>query len=64
MTYFVAFLAIDQKRIDDRRDGTLCWIKYGDRWQPNKFSQRSFLEEGFVALGNILCKAPVKVKKA
>lgn len=60
-TFFVAWLSIDQARIDARRDGTFCWKSYGPDWEPNPCSQRSFLQEGFGFLGKIMQKMFVKV---
>eukprot|EP00095_Tigriopus_kingsejongensis_P003657 maker-scaffold11_size778918-snap-gene-1.12 protein:Tk03657 transcript:maker-scaffold11_size778918-snap-gene-1.12-mRNA-1 annotation:"hypothetical protein DAPPUDRAFT_306990" len=61
VTFFVAWLAIDQKRIDDKRDGACCWVVHGDQWKPNKLSQRSLMEEAFDALGRFLAYPIVKI---
>ena len=63
-TFFVAWLAIDQKRIDERRDGTFCWKSYGKTWEPNKFSQMNILQRNFKALGNLLTKKSAKISVA
>lgn len=60
-TFFVACLTLDQKRIDNKRDGTCCWKVYGDSWKPNRFSQRSFMEEAFDMIGTFLTYPIVKV---
>ena len=33
-TLFVACLALDQRRIRGRRDGTCCWVVHGEDWRP------------------------------
>ncbi|KAK7077773.1 Patched domain-containing protein 3 [Halocaridina rubra] len=60
-TFFVAWLSIDQRRLEDKRHGLFwCWkIK---NWSPNECSQREFCQSffgGFYA--NTLLKLPVKI---
>ena len=59
-TFFVACLSIDQKRIEQHRNGFLPCIKHKD-WTPNKFSQRDIIRSFFKGLGNLLSKVWVKV---
>lgn len=61
-TYFVAWLAIDQARIDAHRDGMFCCKSYGPDWEPSACSQRSFLQDGFRVVGKALQNKVVKVK--
>ena len=53
ITYFVACLTLDTKRIDDKRDGMFCWIKHKN-FKPNSFSQRNWMQEYFEKFGNFL----------
>lgn len=39
-SWVVAWLVIDERRIESKRDGCLPCIKYSPDWKPNKFSQR------------------------
>ena len=51
LTFFTACMVIDQKRIDERRDGCLCCYKHGDSWSPNNatnIEQPNFLFTKFV----------------
>lgn len=43
ITFFLAFFSLDQRRIEDRRDGLICCWKRGDDWTPNKCSEVSCL---------------------
>ena len=53
ITYFVACLTLDTKRIDEKRDGMFCWIKHKN-FKPNSFSQRNWMQEYFEKFGNFL----------
>ncbi len=40
-SWFVAWLALDQRRIETRRDGCFpCCIEHGEDWKPWAFSQK------------------------
>ena len=41
-SFFLAWLVIDQRRIDSKRDGLCCCLKKDTYWVPNKCSQTSF----------------------
>ena len=61
ITFFVACLALDTKRIDEKRDGLLWCKKYSADWKPNGCSQRNYLQNMFGSLGSALQSRPVKV---
>lgn len=39
-TLFVALMALDQRRIDSRRDGACCWRSHGQGWKPSKLETK------------------------
>ena len=39
ITFFLALFSLDQRRMDDKRDGVICCWKRGDEWTPNKCSE-------------------------
>ena len=53
-TFFLAWLTIDQRRVDDRRDGCLCWRQKSADWSPTTCSRWDLLGWVFNQLGNIL----------
>ncbi|XP_037793998.1 NPC intracellular cholesterol transporter 1 homolog 1b-like [Penaeus monodon] len=60
-TYFVAWLSLDQRRLEDSRHGFLwCWkIK---NWTPNECSQRDLCQTFFTEVyAKYLFKLPVKI---
>jgi len=58
-TWFVAWLSIDQRRIEEQRNGTLPCIKHKN-FKPNKFSQKNILQTVFKSLANLIVLKPVK----
>jgi len=60
-SFFLAWLVIDQHRIDDRRDAILCCWKKTSSWSPNKCSQKSFLDLGFTKYAEVVDKVFFKV---
>jgi hypothetical protein len=45
VTFFVAILAIDQKRLEQKRNAFIFWKKYKETdYMPNKWSQSSYLQ--------------------
>ena len=58
-TFFLAFLSLDQRRINDQRNGCFPCIKHTN-WTPNQFSQREFCRSFFRGLGNLITKPFVK----
>lgn len=46
-TWFVAWFAIDQKRLESRRNGMLCCIQYPTDFVPNKLSQKTYFQTFF-----------------
>ena len=61
-SFFLAWLVIDQYRIENRRDGIICCWQKGEFWRPNNCSQRSFVTTGFTIYAKMLVKIPVIVK--
>lgn len=58
-TFFVAWMSIDQRRVEDKRDGCFpCWKH--TNWTPNAWSQKSCLSSTFKGVGHLLTKWPVK----
>ena len=47
ITFFLAWLVIDQRRIDDKRDGIFCCVKKDVDWTPNVCSQKSVMDMVF-----------------
>ena len=41
-SFFLGWLILDQKRIDDKRDAIFCCKKKTDEWTPNESSQTKF----------------------
>ena len=60
-SFFLAWLVIDQRRIDARRDGILCCTKKEEDWVPNECSQNSFMDMIFRMYANAIVTNPVKV---
>ena len=47
ISFFLAWLVIDQRRIDARRDGVFCCMKKDANWTPNICSQKSIMDTIF-----------------
>ena len=58
-TWFVAWFSIDQRRIEDQRNGSLICIKHKN-FKPNKFSQKNILQTVFKSIANVIVLKPVK----
>ncbi|XP_069951253.1 patched domain-containing protein 3-like [Cherax quadricarinatus] len=60
-TFFVAFLSIDQRRLEDTRHGLLwCWKL--NNWTPNRCSQIDLCQTFFTHVyANLLFLLPVKI---
>eukprot|EP00092_Neocalanus_flemingeri_P008175 GFUD01008815.1.p1 GENE.GFUD01008815.1~~GFUD01008815.1.p1 ORF type:complete len:989 (+),score=163.46 GFUD01008815.1:223-3189(+) len=58
-TWFVAWFSIDQRRIEEQRNGSIMCIKHKD-FKPNKFSQKNILQTIFKAIANVIVLKPVK----
>ena len=61
LTFFTACMVIDQRRIDERRDGCLCCYRHGDSWSPNKFTKTNWLEKFLTKLAKFSTHRAVKV---
>jgi hypothetical protein len=58
--FFVSCLAIDEKRLQNRRDGCTCIVHRN--WKPNECSQRNIQKMVFKKyVGPTMMKTPVKV---
>ena len=60
-SFFLAWLVIDQRRIDARRDGCICCWKKGESWTPNKCSQKSIMDLLFKKYADMLIRTPIKI---
>ena len=60
-SFFLAWLVIDQRRIDARRDGCICCWKKSDSWNPNECSQKSLMDSVFKKCADFLVMFPVKI---
>jgi Niemann-Pick C1 protein len=62
VTFFVSCVAVDEYRIQSKRDGCIC-IQHNN-WKPNSCSQRDFQKLFFgKVFSPILLKPPVKVNR-
>ena len=60
-TFFVAWLSLDQRRVESNRNGVIPCYVHRD-WKPNAFSQVEPLQKFFSkVLAKYLFKTPVKV---
>lgn len=62
ISFFVAWLTLDTKRIDSNRDGLIFCYSYGETWKPNAFSQKNILQDAFWAFGRQLKKTYIQVR--
>ena len=53
ITWFLAWMTIDQKRMEDKRNAFAPCVKY-EEWQPNEASQKGYMKKGLNYLGRIL----------
>jgi len=61
-TYFVACLALDERRIDAKRNACLLFYKHGDDYKPGKYYNYSLQHEFMRRFwGPFLTMKPVKV---
>ena len=60
-SFFLAWLVIDQRRIDDRRDAIFCCWKKDENWTANKCSQKSYMDICFRLYSNIIELIPFKI---
>ena len=61
LTFFTACMVIDQRRIDERRDGCLCCYRHGDSWTPNKFTKTNWLDIFLTKLAKFSTHRAIKV---
>ena len=59
-TWFVSWFSLDQKRIEEKRNGSVPCIKHKN-FKPNNFSQRNILQSVFKSISNVIIKKPMKV---
>ena len=60
-SFFLAWLVIDQRRIDAKRDAVICCWKHGEDWEPNSCSQKSYMDLVFKNYAGTLHILPLKV---
>ena len=60
-SFFLAWLVIDQRRIDARRDGLFCCWKKGEDWTPNECSQKSYMDLIFTKYAGVIHQVPLKI---
>merc|ERR1719167_847967 len=54
LTFFTACMVLDQRRIDERRDGCLVCVTHGMDWTPNKLSSMNLLNAFFAKLAAVM----------
>ena len=59
-TWFVAWFSIDQRRIEQKRNGTLPCFKHKN-FKPNEFSQKNILQSIFKAIAKVIVTPTMKV---
>ncbi len=59
-TFFLAMFALDQRRLEARRDGILCCLRKEEDWKPSRCSQRDFSSVAFAAYARALLHPAVK----
>lgn len=63
ITFFVACFVLDQKRIENKRNGIFPWIVH-ENYVPNECSQRRISNKVFEFIySNIILTTPGKVHK-
>ena len=60
-SFFLAWLILDQKRIEEKRDAIICCLKKNDGWIPNECSKKSFQEFIFHKYSTYLDKRSFKI---
>lgn len=61
LTFFTACMVLDQKRIDERRDGCFCCWRHGESWTPNKWTKKNYLDIFLKKLAEISTHRACKV---
>lgn len=60
ITFFLGWFVLDQRRLEDVRDGFICcWKK--SNWRPNQCSQTSLMTLGFRKYADILIQSWAKI---
>ena len=60
-SFFLAWLVLDQERMEASRDAIFCCFKKNDSWEPNECSKKSLFENTFRSYSNVLDKIPFKM---
>ncbi|TRY77454.1 hypothetical protein TCAL_08010 [Tigriopus californicus] len=60
ITFFLGWFVLDQRRLEDVRDGFICCWKKSD-WSPNKCSQTSLMTIGFKKFADTLIRLWAKI---
>jgi len=61
ITFFLAWFSLDQRRVEDTRDGCICCWKKKDDWEPPACSKKSLFTSVFQKIAFILLKLPAKI---
>lgn len=56
LTFFTACIALDQRRVDEKRNGCCIWIKHGDDWKPNELTQKNLVNCFFEKLATVMAQ--------
>jgi hypothetical protein len=59
-TFFVAWMSLDQKRLESHRNGCCPCYKHKD-YTPNAIAKKNISQSVFDAYGSLLMKTPVKI---
>lgn len=60
-TFFLAWFSLDQRRLEDTRDGCICCWKKKPDWQPSACSQKSLFQVMFQKIASLLLMLPAKI---
>ena len=54
LTFFTACMVLDQRRIDERRDGCFVCFTHSENWSPNELSKRNLVNCFFEKLAAVM----------
>lgn len=60
-TFFVAWMTLDQRRVESRRNACCPCFRHGPEWEANKLSSKDLSRGAFKAYGRFLTRPWVKV---
>nr|XP_023011826.1 Niemann-Pick C1 protein-like [Leptinotarsa decemlineata] len=62
ITFFVACFVLDQRRVENKRNGVVPWIKHKDSYIPNECSQRKYTNSIFKMIySKVILTTPGKI---